>query len=257
MISLHTLFPSEKTYEVCIYKVLWFGGNIPSSITYTGTPLAPVITEVKLLEDSSDDKSYNLSFSWETKPEELRPITSFSVTVTLSSPAEKDDENTEQDNIISQPSTVYMFTVDGNTTQHTIVDIPLAEEYTVEVCSHNRFGVNCSDPATYPGNATSPGPSRVKNVDDDDDDDGLPAGAIAAIVLLVIAVLFCCCVLIWCLLLFFCCYCDELWRSYHPEKRGMYKITCHCKHFYVYLTLFSFKEKKNEIDFKRLVYMPH
>lgn len=207
--------------------VVWW----KNSITCTGTPLAPVITEVKLLEDSGDDKSYNLSFSWETKPEELRPITSFSGTVTLSSPAEKDDENTEQDNIISQPSTVYTFTVDGNTTQHTIVDIPLAEEYTVEVCSHNRFGVNCSDPATYPDSDTSPGPNRVKNVDDDDDDDGLPAGAIAAIVLLVIAVLLCCCVLIWCLLLFICCYCDE-WRSYLPEKRGMYKITHHCKHLY-------------------------
>lgn len=196
------------------------------SITYTGTPLAPVITEVKLLEDSSDDKRYNLSVSWETKPEELRPITSFSGTVTLINPAEKVDVNTEQDNIISPP-TVYTFTVDGNTTQYTVIDVPLAEEYTVEVCSHNRFGENCSDPATYPRNAILIAPNRVGT----DDDDGLPAGAIAAIVLLVIAVLLCCCVLIWCLLLFFFCYCDD-WRSYHPEKRGMYKDDFLSLHLY-------------------------
>lgn len=183
----------------------------------SGTPLAPVITEVKLLEDSRGDKLYNLTFSWEPRREDLRPIDSFSGTVTPQPSSRQAD-----DSVVDQQPKLYSFSIDNTTTKHSIIDIQLAGQYTVQVCSRNKLGFNCSVPKTYPVSVLPPSPGEVGSHEehgDDDDGDGLPAGVIVAIVMLVLLVLLCCCLFLICL--FFCiCWCSDEWRNYHPEKKG-------------------------------------
>ena len=176
---------------------------------FAGTPLAPVITDIKLLESDRDDgqsKSYNLTFSWKVTLDELRPVGFFMGTLTLRGVR---DTNSSSDGDGKSNSKSYNFTVDGNTTtEYTVVGVEPASEYTVTVCAWNSRGSNCSLPGTHS--------SKVGGVKED----GLPAGVIVSIVLLVVFVLVCCCLCCLCFCLFCCKFKLSDWISYRPEKRG-------------------------------------
>ena len=180
---------------------------------FAGTPLAPVITDIKLLESDRDDgqsKSYNLTFSWKVTLDELRPVDFFTGTLTLRGVR---DTNSSSDGDGKSNSKSYNFTVDGNTTtEYTVVGVEPASEYTVTVCAWNSRGSNCSLPGTHS--------SKVGGVKEDEEDDGLPAGVIVSIVLLVVFVLVCCCLCCLCFCLFCCKFKLSDWISYRPEKRG-------------------------------------
>ena len=198
------------------------------SLCNTGTPLAPVITEIKLLEggrDGQKTKSYNLTFLWEVTADELRPVDFFTGTVTLHGVKETNSTGgSDGKPKRGRLSKSYNFTVDdGNTTEFSLVDVELAEEYTVTVCSWNSRGSNCSIPGSH-----SLGLGEVR---DDDDDDGLPAGVIVSIVLLVLSILICCC--LCCLCFCLCCCKISDWINYHPEKRGTYYSYPHPYFMYV------------------------
>ena len=178
-----------------------------------GTPLAPVITDIKLFETDGERpqrKSHNLTISWKVTSDELRPVDYFTITVTLHGVQENvstnDDCGKSNDNI----SKSFNFTVDGNTTDYTIVGVELAREYTVVVCSWNSRGSNCSTPGNH----------SEREEEEEEEGDGLPAGVIVSIVMLVLFVLVYCC--LCCLCLCLCCCKGKLseWISYHPEKRG-------------------------------------
>ena len=179
------------------FAVLHYSSTNIGVFVPAGTPLAPVITEIKLVETDSDggNKTHNLSLSWEATVEELRPIDSFAGTVTP-------HELIEETPGAPQP---YSFSVNGNTTSYSVGDVELARRYTVEVCSENRQGQNCTT-VTY-----SPFTSEQE-------DSGLPVGVVVSIVLVVVLVLVTCC--LFCLCLCLCCCCPSLWRSYHPQTKG-------------------------------------
>ena len=183
---------------------------------------------MKLHRDSNGGK-YNLSFSWVPQLEELRPIDSYSGTVTLSHPVEREEDDEEKsgsskrrsrrqedDGVASQ--TFYSLFVDGSVGEYTVVDIQPAEEYTVQVCSRNKLGFNCSVPETY-----SKIPPTVSSEADRAGDDGggvvLSVGVIVGVVTLVVLASCISCLFFFCLLLFLCCASDD-WRSYQPDKKG-------------------------------------
>ena len=183
---------------------------------------------MKLHRDSNGGK-YNLSFSWVPQLEELRPIDSYSGTVTLSHPVEREEDDEEKsgsskrrsrrqedDGVASQ--TFYSLFVDGSVGEYTVVDIQPAEEYTVQVCSRNKLGFNCSVPETY-----SKIPPTVSSEANRAGDDGggvvLSVGVIVGVVTLVLLTSCISCLFFSCLLLFLCCASDD-WRSYQPDKKG-------------------------------------
>ena len=245
----HTLVHTHTYTHLCIIMVLYFPYNVPS-----GIPLAPVITGVKL-QESSTDKSYNLTISWEARQDEVRPIHIFTGSVVLT-PLRHPVAVFDPSNV------VYGFTVDNNTNEFTIVDVELAPFYRIEVCARNSLGFTCSDARFYAvvdGSIT-----LIRDGVQEQRDSDLPAGVIVAIVMLVLFVILACCLGFICLLLFFCC-CDE-WRSYYPESRGTH---VYCIHVYTtacsvaewniidtdWLSFFSFPEKKYKRDFERLFFM--
>lgn len=179
-----------------------------------GTPLAPTITDIKLIETKNiNDKSYSLTFSWEAEQNELRPINTFSGTITpinkrknrsISPSGRRVEAEDENSNLLPA---MYSFTVDNNTNEYTVEDILFVREYKVEVCSHNTRGVNCSTPVNY-----------NIGVEDEEEDNDLPAGVIVSIVFMVIFILIFCCLCFICLLCFWCW--PSEWRSYYPERKG-------------------------------------
>ena len=190
------------------------------------------------------NKSYDLTLSWKATATDLRPIDSFFITIIAGG-----RQTEENGNIVNRPPKTYDSSVDGNTTQYTVIDILLADEYIVQVCSQNRQGMNCSASMTY-----TP-PTSGLGMPEDRDRDELPAGAILAIVFLVLFVLCfgCCFLLLFC---FICCWPDE-WRSYHPKKKGkLHTLTI----MYIKALLYDISvcslsptEIKNEREFKEYV----
>ena len=184
-----------------------------------GIPLAPVITDIKLVETGSAgvNKSYNLTIFWEANEEELRPIHTFTGTVSLQQLVSSSDDG---------GAGPYSFSVDSNTTSYSVGDVAVAREYTVRVCSQNDHGINCSDPTSYL-------PFTLEPDEVEREKEGLPAGVIVSIVLLVVIVLVSCC--LCCLCLCLCCFCPSLWRSYHPSRTGQ-PILCSLSRMYVTLS---------------------
>lgn len=193
--------------------------------THAGTPLAPSITDIKLLPQ--EDGKYNLTFAWSAEVEELRPIDSFSGTIMARNVLEEEEEAKQKresrgeerrrkratkDEVVSL-SPVYSFRVDTDTMEYTVVNVRLAEEYLVEVCSHNKLGFNCSAPETLSSGFLKGG------VTVDEEDDGLAPGVIVGIVILLLLVLLCCCFFCFCLFFFLCCYREDE-KAYYPEEKG-------------------------------------
>lgn len=177
----------------------------------SGTPLAPVITDAKLLEeDSGGNKTYDLMFTWEIKREDLKPIDSFFGAITASTiqretgviAREQREDNTDL---------TYNFVVDGSTTEYTVVDVIYTEEYTVQVCSRNRQGFNCSTRVAFDRETLL---ASIGRSESHDNDDGVAVGIAIAVV---IAVLF---VIIILIIACFCFICTH-WTSYHPEGKGV------------------------------------
>ena len=197
---------------------------------HAGTPLAPRITDVKLLPQ--EDGKYNLTFAWSAKVEVLRPIDSFTGTVTARNLLEKEEgerkresageerrreRETEEDEVVSQ-TPPYSFQVDSNTTEHTVVAVRLAEEYVVQVCSNNKLGFNCSAPVTHSSGFLRGG------VTVDEESDELAPGVIVAIVILLLLVLCCCCFFCFGLFFFLFCYREDE-KAYYPEEKGQHSAT--------------------------------
>lgn len=189
-----------------------------------GTPLAPRITDIKLLPQG--DEKYNLTFAWSAKVEELRPIDSFTGTVTAVNVLEKEEgeqkresEGEERrrrratDDEVVSLTPLYSFQVATDTTEHTVVDVQLAEEYRVQVCSNNKLGFNCSAPETLSSGFLKGG------VTTEEGDDELAPGLIVAIVILLLLVLLCCCFFCCGLFFFLCCYREDE-KAYYPEEKG-------------------------------------
>ena len=175
------------------------------------------------MEDGSgDNKSYDLMLTWEVKREELRPIDAFSGTVTaFSTKGETDAISREKRQDIVDRD--YHFVVDGSTTEYTVVDIMLSQEYTVRVCSRNKQGFNCSTPLVLDLDTLLPrvevGTAEARTDEREKDNAGVIAGvaiAVVIVVLLTIIVLIIACIC-------FCCYLPPThWISYHPGCKGVF-----------------------------------
>ena len=186
----------------------------PYNFCFSGTPNAPEHVRLVLVNDEKD-----LRIEWTAKEDVLRPIESYSIYL---SPADITRRQVETDRL-------------NFTTQETYYIIPnidQGKQFTLEVCSKNEFGVNCSTPITFVAKDLQPGEVSVNNATQlepqptvqisvateplEPQPTGLAPGIIALIVILV---LLCCLVLV---VLLLCLYLSrkEKGKSYFPSKKG-------------------------------------
>lgn len=216
-----------------------------------GTPLAPHVTDIKLLQQ--EDGKYNLTFAWSAKVEDLRPIDFFTGTVTAVNVLEKEEGEQKResegeegrrrratDDEVVSLTPLYSFQVSNGTTEHTVVDVQRAEEYRVQVCSNNKLGFNCSAPETLVS-------GLQKGITSEEGDDDLAPGVIVAIVILLLLVLLCCCFFCCGLFFFLCCYREDE-KAYYPEEKGEHSamqalwLTCrvYSSFFFFFVTILKF-----------------
>ena len=160
-----------------------------NTVCFSGTPNAPENVTYALVNDGKD-----LRIEWTVKKDMLRPVESFYIYL---SPADKTRRQVETDRL-------------NFTTQETYYIIPnidQGKQFTLEVCSQNEFGFNCSASIRLDLTITVPTEPLGQQPT------GLAPGIIALIVILL---LLCCLILLVLILLLY----FKRWKSYFPHKKG-------------------------------------
>ena len=186
---------------------------LTANFCFSGTPNAPEHITLILVNDEKD-----LRIEWTVKEDVLRPIESYSVYL---SPADITRRQVETDRL--------NFTTQEN--YYIIPNIDQGKRFTLQVCSKNEFGFNCSTRITFLAkdlqptqvsvtNATQlplePQPTSVVTEPLEPQPTGLSPGIIALIVILLLL----CCLVLLVLLLCLCLRRKENGKSYFPSEEG-------------------------------------
>lgn len=182
---------------------------------YIGTPRAPQISEVMLVNDNKD-----LLIGWNAEATELRPIDSYTGVVHIRS---------QSLSVTKRQADPDVLRFETNDTRKVLPDVDLTKEYEIQICSRNEFGSACSDPVVFAvqSSPTTKAPVPVATVvqsspitggtNNEKEETGVASWLIALIVIMLLFLLLLCCLL---LLIVLCCFLKERGKSYFPEKRG-------------------------------------
>ena len=164
-----------------------------TTVCFSGTPNAPENVTYALVNDEKD-----LRIEWTVKRDVLRPIESFYISLSAADKTRRQVE-TDGSNFTTQE------------TYYIIPNIDQGKQFTLQVCSQNEFGFNCSTPIPLDLITTITVPTEPL----EQQPTGLAPGIIAVIVILLLV----CCLLLLMLILWLFRRRDK-GKSYSPRGEG-------------------------------------
>ena len=151
-----------------------------------------------LVNDKTD-----LRIEWTAKEDILRPIESYSIYLSF---ADITRRQVETDRLNFTTQEIY----------YIIPNIDQGKQFTLDVCSKNEFGFNCSTPVTFPDDL----PPTVKASVATEALEPQPAGLAPGIIALIVILLLLCCLVLVVLLLYLYRRRKENGKSYSPRDEG-------------------------------------
>ena len=177
----------------------YFGSCLSTTtVCFSGTPNAPEHVTMMLVNDKTD-----LRIEWTAKEDILRPIESYSIYLSF---ADITRRQVETDRLNFTTQEIY----------YIIPNIDQWKQFTLDVCSKNEFGFNCSTPVTFPDDL----PPTVKASVATEALEPQPAGLAPGIIALIVILLLLCCLVLVVLLLYLYRRRKENGKSYSPRDEG-------------------------------------
>ena len=170
-----------------------------NQLLFSGTPNGPENVELTLVNDEKD-----LHIGWTVIEDVLRPIGSFYISLSAADITRRQVE-TDRSNFTTQE------------TFYVIPNIDQGKQFTLQVCSQNEFGFNCSTPITFRARdlkiivATEPLEPQPTEPQ--------PTGLAPGIIALIVIILLLCCLILLVLILYLYLR-KKKGKSYYPREKG-------------------------------------